>query len=143
VFLVRLLRHVLRVTRDADKMKTYVKYFLFQISQWLVLGAFLWIVTKATAVPAWIIGVFFVCWIIKDIVVYPWVRRAYTDDAKTGTEKLIGASGLTQDRLDPEGFIKVNGELWQARGHRANEVIEPGTVVKISKADGMVLIVQR
>lgn len=31
-----------------------------------------------------------------------------------GTERLIGAEGIARSPLDPEGFIFVHGERWQA-----------------------------
>lgn len=122
-------------------MKIFLKYLLIQIPQWIILGLFLWLLFRRTPVPAWAAGAFFVFWVIKDLGVFPWVRRAYSNDAQTGAEKLIGSLAVTQKRLDPVGYVKINGELWKARA-RFDQQIGRGKIVRVYGADGLTLIVE-
>ena len=92
--------------------------------------------------PLWASRGFFIIWIVKDLVIFPWVRRAYTNDAKTGTEQLIGAKAVAQERLNPEGFVKINGELWKARIDPVDQIVSPNSIVRVRAANGLTLIVE-
>jgi membrane protein implicated in regulation of membrane protease activity len=124
-------------------LKTFARYLLFQIPGWLLLTLILWLLVDHTAVPLWASVALFAAWVLKDLAVYPWVRRAYENDAKTGTERFIGAKAIAQERLDPEGYVKINGELWKARADPDDHPIAPQAVVKVQAARGMTLIVER
>jgi membrane protein implicated in regulation of membrane protease activity len=115
---------------------------LFQIPQWFFLALFLWFLADRNAVPLWASRGFFVIWIVKDLVIFPWVRRAYANDAKTGTEELIGANAIAQERLNPEGFVKINGELWKARIDPVDQTVSPNSILKVRAANGLTLIVE-
>jgi membrane protein implicated in regulation of membrane protease activity len=39
----------------------------------------------------------------------------YETVEKSGIERLIGERGVVKQRLDPEGYVLVHGELWKAR----------------------------
>jgi len=55
------------------------------------------------------------------------VIRAHKKKARTGKEEMIGLIGTVVEELNPEGMIKVRGELWKARrlkrGKRLGELI--------------------
>jgi membrane-bound serine protease (ClpP class) len=62
--------------------------------------------------------------------------------ATTGKEELVGQMGVVRQALDPNGFVFVHGELWQA--HTGGETLEPGTPVHVDAIeDGLVLDVSR
>ena len=35
--------------------------------------------------------------------------------AKVGASTLVGLTGVAMDSLDPEGQVRINGEIWRAR----------------------------
>jgi membrane protein implicated in regulation of membrane protease activity len=119
---------------------TFIKYLLFQIPQWLALALFLGFLVDRTAVPPWAGIGFFIFWVIKDLAMYPVVRRAYANDAKTGAEALVGSGGVACERIDPQGYVKIRGELWKARTN--GRPISKDTVVKVTGASAMTLIVE-
>jgi membrane protein implicated in regulation of membrane protease activity len=123
-------------------MKTFSKYLLFQIPQWFLLALFLWLLVDRTAIPRWATEAFFAIWVVKDLAIFPWVRRGYENDARTGAERLIGGKAVAQERLDPEGYVKINGELWKARAYPANRPIDPDSLVTVRAADGLTLTVE-
>jgi membrane protein implicated in regulation of membrane protease activity len=102
-----------------------------------------WLLLNWAIVPLWVGAGSFAVWVLKDLALYPWVRRAYEVEANTGTQSLIGAKAIAQERLDPEGYVKLNGELWKARVHPPGDAIAPQAVVKVQAARGMTLIVER
>src|SRR5688572_16615219 len=121
-------------------MPTFMKYLLFQTPQWLVLVLFLWFLVDNTAVPPWAGSGFFIFWVIKDLAIYPFVRHAYASKVKTGSDELIGNTGVTRETLAPEGYIKIQGELWKAQ--TTGQPIPQDRAVKVTGAQGMTLIVE-
>ena len=62
--------------------------------------------------------------------------------ATTGKEELVGQVGVVRQALDPDGFVFVHGELWQA--HTGGETLESGTPVRVDAIEGgLVLGVSR
>jgi membrane-bound serine protease (ClpP class) len=55
--------------------------------------------------------------------------------------KLIGAVGFVDSRLDPEGTVIVEGELWRARS-KQKAVVKTGTKVRITGLQTHLLIVE-
>lgn len=61
--------------------------------------------------------------------------RAQLKQAVTGAEGLLGQTAVKVD----EGRVRVAGELWRAQGL---EGLAPGTQVKVSKVEGLTLLVE-
>jgi membrane-bound serine protease (ClpP class) len=70
-----------------------------------------------------------------------WFRWSRRRRARVGAEALVGATAEVVERLDPEGRVRVAGELWSARTTTA-EPVEPGTAVTILALEGLVLDVE-
>jgi len=66
-------------------------------------------------------------------------RRMRAVKVVTGAENLVGAVGKSVEPLDPEGHVRVHGELWQAR---ASEAIPAGTKVRVVALDDLTLEVE-
>jgi membrane-bound serine protease (ClpP class) len=66
-------------------------------------------------------------------------RRMRGEKVVTGAENLVGAVGKAVEPLDPEGHVRVQGELWQAR---ASESIPAGTRVRVVALDDLTLEVE-
>ncbi len=71
--------------------------------------------------------------------VFYFYRRMRGVKVVTGAENLVGAVGKSVEPLDPEGHIRVQGELWQAR---ASEALPAGTKVKVVAIDDLTLEVE-
>ena len=65
-----------------------------------------------------------------------WQRRTRGRKVQTGSESLVGASGVVTRALDPSGQVRVLGELWEARS--ASPVSE-GTPIRVQAVRGLVL----
>ena len=75
-------------------------------------------------------------WGVEVLYFYRRMRRA---KVVTGAENLLGAVGKAVEPLDPEGHIRVHGELWQAR---AGETVPSGTRVRVVALDGLTVEVE-
>ena len=71
--------------------------------------------------------------------VFYFYRRMRGVKVVTGAENLVGAVGKSVEPLDPEGHIRVQGELWQAR---ASEAVPAGTKVRVVAIDDLTLEVE-
>ena len=119
------------------------RYLLFQIPGWilviLLLGAaHRWLELSIPAAAG-----LFLLFVAKDFLIYPYVRKAYEPDNRTGAELLIGSIGVTKQRLDPEGYVMVKGELWRAIAEPPGQAIPQDTQVLIQAASELTLLVTR
>lgn len=122
-------------------MTTFMKYTLLQIPSWVIMALLLIGLLNWITLPLWAAGTLFVVWVVKDFLLYPFVRTAYDSNVKTGSEQLIGAKGVAHEQLAPHGYVHVHGELWQATAEPKNKPIAPGTPVRVRAAQGLTLVV--
>jgi len=58
----------------------------------------------------------------------------------TGSEGLVGETGVAQSRISPEGKVFIHGEFWNAY---ADEVIEAGEKIRVLKTEGLKVKVEK
>ena len=121
-------------------MRTSHRYWLFQIPGLALTCGVVAVATIWFGLPFWACGVVLVLWIVKDALLYPLLKNSYETNVPTGSERLIGSTGVVTQRLNPEGYIKVGAELWQAR---SSAVIDTGESVTVERSEAMILIVER
>lgn len=120
-------------------MKTSVKYFLFQIPGLFILAAILIPLWKWEWISGGIALLVFGLGILKDLLLFPWLRKAYESDSRSGAERLVGSRAVVQTPLNPQGYIRVNGELWRAEAEISGESLPSGTAVKVTGGEGLSL----
>lgn len=119
-----------------------LRYTLLQLPGLVVLSLILILVQQWVDLPAWIFWGSIVVWIAKDVILYPFVWRAYDQDRPQGASSMVGMRGIAKERLDPSGYIHVRGELWRAELMHGNPPVEKEESVKIRGVRGLTLIVQ-
>ncbi len=122
-------------------MSTFQRYLLFQIPGWILGAIILFVFREWIGIPLWGSVLLYALYVGKDFVLYPLLRVAYQPGPKTGPEQLIGESGTVKTALDPEGYVRVRGELWKARLAKGWPPIPQGARVRVESARRMVLIV--
>jgi len=125
------------------KQKALVKYILLQIPGLIVFIIVLALISRFTNVPAWLLIIILVIWIGKDAALFPKVWKAYVSNNPSPMEQLIGMTGIVVDSLNPDGYIKVKGELWKAEIRDIEFPVKEGDEIKVSGVEGMMLIVTR
>ncbi|HZM19525.1 MAG TPA: NfeD family protein [Gaiellaceae bacterium] len=75
-------------------------------------------------------------WSLEVLYFYRRMRGA---KVVTGAENLVGAVGKAVEPLEPEGHVRVHGELWEAH---ATEAIPAGAQVRVVALDGLTLEVE-
>ncbi len=124
------------------QLRPLTKYLLLQIPGWLLAVLVLWLLGRWVDFPFWAAVGLLLLWVIKDLLLFPFVRRAYESGVKRGAEGLIGAQGIAQERLAPAGYIRVGGELWRAEALQTDVPIPPGSRVKVQAVRGLTLLIQ-
>jgi membrane-bound serine protease (ClpP class) len=120
----------------------WLKYFIFQIPGWVISAGVLASLWHWHFIPGWLGAIGFFGWVLKDLLLYPFLRRAYENDTKTGSAAMVGATGVAEQDLAPHGYIRVRGELWRAVVSPPERVVRAGTQVEIVSADRMRLSVR-
>lgn len=123
-------------------MSTLTRYLLFQVPGWVLAALVLSGLRYLLGMPRWAaLGLFFL-WVLKDLVMYPLLRTAYESGVKTGVEQMVGARGVAQKELAPNGYVRVRGELWRAEANPAHSPIPAGSPITVLAAEGRTLIVK-
>lgn len=101
-----------------------LKYVLIQLPEIAVLVLLLVIVGEWIEIAAWLHWGLVGLWVAKDVILYPFVWRAYEWGSEKETSPMVGLCGIAKERLNPSGYVFVHGELWKAR------VVEDGFIDK-------------
>ncbi len=123
-------------------MRTLTRYYLFQIPGWLLAVVLVAVLHSGLGLPAWaaltVLGVV----VMKDVVCYPFLRKAYRLEA-SGAARLVDLRGVARDSLNPTGYVSVRGELWRARTGPGATAIPAGAEVRVVQGHRMTLTVTR
>jgi membrane-bound ClpP family serine protease len=92
--------------------------------------------------PDWAAAGIIGLWVIKDAVMFPFVRIAYQPGSGGGAASLVGARGTAQDALRPSGYVRVSAELWRAELPPGAAPVEPGDRVRVLGVHGLTLVVE-
>ena len=124
-------------------MKQAQRYILLQLPGWVVAGGILWLLHRWLNLPLWIAGLLLAADVLKDFVLYPFLKHAYSNEGSaTGEAALEGDVGEVRVALAPEGWIRIRGELWRAR-IRESETAEVGETVMVRGHNGRLLLVEK
>ncbi len=120
-----------------------LRYGLFQLPGIFFIILILISLYIMFSIPLWIVWTLIVVWIVKYIIMFPLVWRAY-DKRHTGVlGSLVGLRGRTLERLSPEGYVKVRGELWHAKLDDIRCPVDVGEPIDILGLQGSTLTVRR
>lgn len=103
--------------------------------EYLVTGETYSILRIAIIVTAVLLGLFFLFGAAT-------VVKAHRKKPEAGREELVGQVGKVVEELDPEGVVKLHGELWKAES-RDGSRIQVGDRIRVVEVRGLTLIVER
>jgi membrane protein implicated in regulation of membrane protease activity len=120
---------------------TLLRYWLFQLPGALAVTGLLVALVHWWDLSPRLAAGFVVLWVLKDLALYPFVRKAYEPRSGGGADALVGAVATARDRLDPEGYVRIGHELWRARVR--GSAVEKGGAVRVLEVRGLTLVVER
>jgi membrane-bound ClpP family serine protease len=130
-----------RLPRES-KRRIVVRYGLFQIPDMLILIVILLVLQWWMDLAWWLYGCIVGLWVVKEVLIFPFVWNAYEQSRPGETRSLIGMEGIAEERLTPSGYIRVHGELWQSEVIGKETPIQKGETVLVKGANGLTLLVQ-
>ena len=119
---------------------TLLRYWAFQLPGTLAVGVLLYFLVHGFDLSPRLAVGFLVLWFLKDLVLYPVVRKAYEARSGGGADGLVGRIGTARERLDPHGYVRLGSELWRARANGG--AIEAGAAVRVNAVQGLTLVVE-
>jgi len=120
----------------------FQRYLLIQIPGWILVAILLGGLYGWNVISLRVALILYAVYFLKDFVLYPFLRRAYETDEPSVMGRLIGAKGVAIENLDPAGYVRVGGELWQSRIGEGCAPIREGSRIRVQAVDGMTLIVR-
>jgi membrane-bound ClpP family serine protease len=120
------------------------RYALFQLPGLGALILLLLVLKNWIDLPGWALWGSPAAWIAKDILIFPFVWRAYLPP-QSEDNRLIGETGISRQKLDPSGYIFVRGELWRAELEKGKSAqpVEEGESVEVIGKHRLTLVVRR
>ncbi len=91
------------------------------------------------SVPLPVLIIVMVAWAVVAIIFYRMGSRALRRKQMVGLLTMVGGKGKVVSPLDPEGVIRINGELWRAESTVGK--IDAGEEVIVQGQDRTKLIV--
>jgi len=122
--------------------RVVIKYTLLQLPALVFLVLILHLVRLWVYMPAWLIWGMIVLWVVKDVMLFPFVWRSYDQELPSDANSMVGLRGIVKDRLAPSGYVEVHGELWRAEVVEGAPFVESGRGVRVKQIRGLTLIVQ-
>jgi membrane-bound serine protease (ClpP class) len=102
----------------------------------------LWLLPKIDVhLPLAVLIILMLAWAGFAVFSYRMGSRALKRKPEGGLADMLGTRGEVVKRLDPEGMVRIKGELWKAKS--AGRKIESGEEVTVVGQKGLKLIVER
>lgn len=120
--------------------RTFLRYLFFQLPEWALVLLLLVALHRYTDAPAWVLWLCGLGFAVKDLLLYPWLRHAYEKVGSDPGEHLVGREATVIEELAPEGWVRVNAELWRAKATDGR--VNAGASVRIRALQGHLLVVE-
>ena len=120
----------------------YFRYILLNIPEFAAMILIMIVIQYWVAIPVWLLWSIIGFWIVKDVILFPFIWRAYDWDRAGKSRSMIGESGVAKGKLAPAGYIQIHGELWRAEKHGQGPPIKAGQPVRVTKMEGLTLFVE-
>ena len=123
------------------KWAIHLKAFLLLLDEILIVGGIIFVLWKlGVQIPFWV----YILAGVACAAAYWLLYRIVLDQGKkspVGHDGMIGLTGECITSLNPEGLVRVQGEIWQAVS-RCGVVVEEAEGVVIEDLQGLTLIVK-
>lgn len=112
---------------------------------WFAGGALVAMLASLLGAELWLqVVLFLAVSILLLLSLRPLLKKYITPKkVRTNVDSVIGSEGIVLDRIDNiacTGRVKLGGMEWTARS-ASDEIIEPGTVIRVEKIEGVKVFV--
>ena len=121
-------------------MRTLLKFLLIIIDE-IIIGVFLIFLLFYFGITLWISGVIVI--ILAAIVIFiAYIFLPQLKKPVTGAEGMVGKIGVVVETLNPNGTVRIRGELWNAVSVN-NRSIGSGERIVVEKINDLYLFVKK
>ncbi len=124
------------------RAKVVMRYTLLQLPALVLFAVILGFLYWVFDLPAVLLGTLLAVWIIKDALMFPFVRHAYETVDESPGSYMLGAQGVVVQDLDPRGYVRARGEMWQAEVAAEDAPLKIDSKVRVRAVKGMLLLVE-
>ena len=117
-----------------------LRYLAFQIPGWVVLALVLGAAMAWWDLSRTLAAAIFTLFVIKDAVLFPFVRVAYEPTSGGGAQALVGQRARAEEDLAPDGYVRLGAELWRAEIARGSA--PRGAALRVVAVRGLTLVVE-
>ena len=121
--------------------KILLRYALLQLPSQALVVLTLVVVRRWVDLSPWFFWTCIACWVLKDVILFPFVWRAYDWDHAANAHSMVGLRGTAVEQLAPAGYVRVRGELWRAEAVGDSRPIQAGESVTVRGSRGLTLLV--
>jgi membrane protein implicated in regulation of membrane protease activity len=118
------------------------KYLLFQLPGFAIVAGLAYAAHRWLGLRGELALAAVALWALKDAVLFPFVRHAYEVETRPAAAGLLGAHGIAEDAIAPEGYVRVGPERWRARLAAGAAPVAPGGGVRVEAVEGLTLRVR-
>jgi len=105
-----------------------------------LIGCFLIFLLYHFGVDIWVFGVVIV--ILAALITFiAYIFLPHLKKPVTGAEGMVGMTGVVVETLNPEGMVRIRGELWSAES--TDNMIDRGEKIVVEKVNGLNLLVKK
>jgi membrane protein implicated in regulation of membrane protease activity len=119
-----------------------VKYFLLQMPGQIAFILILLLIRRWFDAPAYLWWGLIGFWVGKDIFLFLFLWRFYDDNHYPDRFRMFGRKGFALTRLNPDGYVLVQGERWQAGIHEKHAFVEKNEDICVEAINGLKLTVR-
>ncbi len=131
-----------RLGKESWSIRVVLRYLLFQIPGWILTTMIVLLADYWLDLASWTAAALILLWIAKDIVLFPFVWRAYDQSPSRVVYGMVGERAVVIERLSPAGYVRVHGERWRAEAKSEAAPVEAGRKVRIVEVRGLTLVVE-
>lgn len=120
-----------------------LRYSLFQIPSLTIIALIVFFVNRLYDLNIIIIVGIISGWILKDIFLFPIVRKAYHIKENDKSKMMLYEKGVAVKKINPMGYVRINGEIWQAELTDINDPINKNDPIEVTEICGLKLKVRK
>lgn len=124
-----------------SRRRLILRYALLQLPGYAMLVLLFVLVKKIVDFPGYVIWGVLGLWVVKDIVLFPFVGRYYDPGYPEDRFSMIGQKGVVRTPLTPIGTVRIRGELWKAEVLDPHPPVDTGRTVVVRDIRGLTLLV--
>lgn len=128
-------------SKKTPPLKIVLKYFLLQVPGLIVLAAILYMVRQWFSLPAYLVWITLIIWVVKDVALFPFLWRYYDSKQIPDRFEMVGRQGTALNNLNPEGYVRISGERWMAINSDADATVLAGDRIVVKAIKGLKLTV--